>query len=66
MPTITVEGPPLGDVDRKRDLVRRLTDVAVDVYAIEHIVVLIKENVPENVGVDGTLVCDRAKPASSA
>jgi 4-oxalocrotonate tautomerase len=58
MPTITVEGPRI-DVARKRNLVKRMTDVAVDVYDIKHIVVLIKENAPENVGVDGELVVDR-------
>jgi len=60
MPTITVEGPRI-DVAKKRDLVKRLTDVAVDIYDIKHIVVLIKENAPENVGVDGELVADRKR-----
>ncbi len=59
MPTITVEGPPIHDVARKRDLARRLTDVAAEVYGIPHITVLIKENPPENVGVNGELICDR-------
>jgi len=58
MPVITVDGPAL-QVDKKRTLVRQLTDVAVSVYDIKHIVVLIKENDPENVGVDGELVADR-------
>ena len=35
MPLITVDGPRI-DVARKRDLVRRMTDVAVDVYGIKH------------------------------
>ena len=61
MPTITVDGPVIPEVDRKRDLAKRLTDVAVDVYKIEHIVVLIRENAPENVAVDGELICDRMK-----
>ncbi len=61
MPTITVEGPPLREIEKKRDLARRLTDTAVEVYGIEHIVVLIKENAPENVGVGGVLICDRKK-----
>ena len=59
MPTITVEGPPIKDLDRKRQLVRQLTDVAVEVYRIKHIVVLIGENAPENVGVNGELILDR-------
>ena len=53
MPTITVEGPIVKDVQKKRDLARRLTDVAVEVYGIKHITVLIKENPPENVAANG-------------
>ncbi len=58
MPTIRVEGPVL-TVEKKRELARRLTEVAVDVYAIEHILVLIRENPPENVAVNGVLIADR-------
>jgi 4-oxalocrotonate tautomerase len=58
MPTITVEGPPIS-VQQKRQLVKALTEVAVNVYRIEHITVLIKENPPENVGVEGQLLADR-------
>jgi len=60
MPTITVEGPQL-EVDKKRMLVKKLTQAAVDVYNIEHIIVLIKENPPENVGLSGELLADRRK-----
>jgi len=60
MPTITVEGPPI-DVEKKRQLVKKLYDVAVDVYKIEHITVVIKENPPENVGVEGKLLADRRR-----
>lgn len=63
MPTITVEGPPI-DVEKKRQLVKRLYDAAVDVYKIEHITVLIKENPPENVGVEGKLLADRRRDRS--
>ena len=65
MPTITVEGPIIRDIEKKRELVRRLTDVAKDVYRIEHIVVLIKENPGENVGVNGVLVADRRQSGGS-
>ena len=60
MPTITVEGPPI-EVGRKRQLVKKLYEAAVEVYGIEHITVLIKENPPENVGVRGELIADRRK-----
>jgi len=59
MPTIVVDGPPLGDVNDKRKLVRGLSEVARDVYGIPHITVLIRENPPDNVGVNGELLLDR-------
>jgi 4-oxalocrotonate tautomerase len=60
MPTIMVEGPPI-TVEQKRELVKRLTGVAVEVYRNEHVTVLIKENPPENVGVGGQLLADRRR-----
>ena len=60
MPTIMVDEPPI-DVERKRQLVKKLTDVAVEVYGIPHIVALIRENPPENVCVEGQLIADRKK-----
>ena len=67
MPTITVEGPPIA-VDKKRRLVSGLWEVAKGVYddiRPEAIVVLIKENHPENVGVGGELLAvRRAKGAA--
>ncbi len=61
MPLITVEGPKIPEVERKRELVRKLTDTAVEIYGIarEHIIVLIRENPPENVGAGGELIVDR-------
>lgn len=61
MPMITVEGPPIKEIERKRQLVKKLTAAAIEVYKIEHIVVLIRENAPENVGVNGELIIDRHK-----
>ncbi|NQT83222.1 tautomerase family protein [bacterium] len=60
MPLITVEGPRIQEVERKRELVRKLTDTAFEVYGIdrEHIIVLIRENDPENVGAGGQLIAD--------
>ena len=60
MPTIMVEGPPIS-IEQKRQLVKKLTEAAVEVYRIEHITVLIRENPPENVGVNGQLLADRRK-----
>jgi 4-oxalocrotonate tautomerase len=64
MPTITVEGPPL-ETEKKRQLVKKLYDAAYDVYGIRHITVLVRENAPENVGVNGELLVDRRKKAAS-
>jgi len=58
MPVIRVDGPRI-DLEQKRQLVKKLTDVAVEVYGIEHIIVLIRENPPENVGLGGQLLADR-------
>jgi len=58
MPLITVEGPIVEDVEKKRQLARRLTDVVVDVYGIEQVTVLIRENRPENVAAGGVLIAD--------
>jgi 4-oxalocrotonate tautomerase len=63
MPTITVEGPPIPDLAKKRELVRTMTDAAARVYGLpaQVMVVMIRENPPENVGVGGELLVDRKK-----
>ncbi|MDH4179917.1 MAG: 4-oxalocrotonate tautomerase family protein [Armatimonadota bacterium] len=60
MPIVNVSGPAL-DVEKKRDLARRLTEVMSDVYQrpAGHIIVIIQENPPENVSIGGKLVADR-------
>ena len=64
MPIINVEGPPL-DVERKRLLVKKLTEVAIEIYNIEHIIILVRENQPENVGINGQLLVDSKNPPGS-
>ena len=61
MPTATLEGPPIEDVDVKRNLVKEITDTLEKAYKLPRQVytVLIKENSAENVGVGGTLIIDR-------
>jgi len=63
MPTITVEGPKLKDIEIKRTLVKKFTESAAKAYGLpaEVIVVLIKENSPDNVGVGGQLIADKKK-----
>jgi len=66
MPIIEVSGPFI-TVEQKREMARGLTDVAARVYARPkgQIIVLIRENQPENVGVGGELVADRRPGAGS-
>ncbi len=61
MPNITVDGPILSDTQKKRELVKKLTDAAQEAYGIkrEAFVVIIKENRAENIGVGGELLVDR-------
>ena len=63
MPTIIIEGPPLGDIEKKRRLVAEASASASAAYGlpVEAMVVLIKESPPENVGVGGRLLSDRKK-----
>jgi 4-oxalocrotonate tautomerase len=61
MPTANVEGPPIKDLDKKRQLTREITDAMEKAYGIprQAFVVVIRENEPENVCVGGELLCDR-------
>ena len=63
MPIATIEGPKIGDVKKKMELVKEITDALEKAYKIprEAYVVLIKENSPENVGVGGKLILDKDK-----
>ena len=60
MPTIRVDGPSI-TVEQKKELVKKLTEDAVEVYGIEHIIVIIRENIPDNVGIDGELLSESTK-----
>ena len=61
MPLITVDGPPIKNLDNKRQLARDMAEAAAEAYGMpkDAMIVLIKENAPENVGVGGELVADR-------
>ena len=61
MPNITIEGRAIKDLDKKRILVEEITEAAAKAYGLpkEVIVVLIKENSPDNVSVGGRLIIDR-------
>lgn len=61
MPTAYVEGPPIKDLETKRQLTREVTDAMERAYGAprQAYVVVIRENEPENVCVGGELICDR-------
>lgn len=61
MPVITMEGPPVADLDKKRRLTKTITQAASELYGLpeETIIILFRENAPENVSVGGELIIDR-------
>ena len=63
MPNIAIDGPRIADLDKKRELIKEVTDAAAKAYGLpkQVMVVIIKENQPENVGVGGELLADRGK-----
>ena len=60
MPVITIEGSKIDSVDKKRKLVKDITEIASKSYGLpeSNIVVLIKENPAENIGSGGKLILD--------
>jgi len=61
MPIINIEGPPIKDLETRRDFVQNLTRAAASAYGLpaEKIIVIIHENTPEQVAVGGQLLADR-------
>ncbi len=61
MPQITVEGPEITDLEKRRSLVRALTDAAAKAYGLSRraITVLLKVNRPDHVAIGGELLSDR-------
>ncbi len=61
MPNVVIDGPAIKDLDKKRALVKEITDACEKAYgfARQAFVVTIKENPPENVAVGGQLIIDR-------
>ncbi len=59
MPTVYIEGPPLS-LEQKREMMVKMTDLAARVYGVprQAVVVVTRENPPENVCVGGRMVCD--------
>lgn len=60
MPIITLDGPPLS-LDKKRILANELTNLAARAYELPEstIIIMLRENAPDQVAVGGTLIADR-------
>ncbi len=60
MPIITLEGPPLS-LEKKRILANDLTSLAARAYDLPEstIIIMLRENAPDQVAVGGTLIADR-------
>ena len=67
MPIINIEGPVIKELDKKRELVKEITEAATKAYGLpeEAIIILIKENTKENVSVGGQLIIDRLEQNSN-
>lgn len=63
MPTVFVNGPKMDDLDKKRAVVKGITDVIEKVYEKnrDEIVVIIREDEGTNAAKGGVLVCDLIK-----
>ena len=63
MPVILVNAIKQPDIDKKRRLVEKMTDAMVEIYGVprEAVIVAIKEDEPENVGLGGVLALDKLK-----
>jgi len=61
MPVISVEGPKVDDLSKKRDFVEKVTEAASELYSLpkESIVILMKENKQDNTSIGGKLLTDR-------
>lgn len=61
MPSATIEGPEIENVHTKRVLIKEITDALEKAYRLPRKAyhVIIKENLPENVGVGGALILDK-------
>ena len=61
MPVITVEGPRIADLVKKRKLARDFTEAASQAFGLpkETIIVILHETSPECVASGGELLCDR-------
>ena len=60
MALVTIDGSQIEDMDKKRQLVKTITEAVADAYGTprEHITVLIREYGPKDFSVGGQLLID--------
>lgn len=63
MPNIIIDGPKIENLEVKRNLIKEITIAVEKAFKIpkEYIIIVIKENSPENVGIGGILISDRRR-----
>jgi 4-oxalocrotonate tautomerase family enzyme len=63
MPFIQVNVLKQPDIEKKKKLIAKLTDVMVEVYEVprEAVVVSLKEDEPQNVGFGGVMALEKFK-----
>lgn len=63
MPNANIDGPKINDLEVKRKMVREITDAMEKAYKLprQSFSVVIDENLPENIGIGGELLIDKAK-----
>ena len=61
MPVITVEGPKITDLAKKRELVKQFTEAASAAFDRDKkaIIIILHETTPDCVATGGELICDR-------
>ena len=61
MPVVTIEAPPGLRLDKKKMMVKKITAAIDEAYEIGDTLIFIHEDVPENVGMNGTLQSENPK-----
>lgn len=61
MPVINIDGPKVQDINKKKEFVQQVTKAASEFYNLpeQSIVIMLKENNPENVSVGGSLISEK-------
>jgi len=61
MPVVTIEAPLGLRLDKKKMMVEKITGAIDEAYEIGDTLIFIHEDVPENVGMNGTLQSENPK-----